>query len=706
MLAKYLCVPAFGLLVTAIRDEIELDGSLEVDEQQQPKALDLSRLIHQPRKAEALGSYDALSTEQLAHLFEDTEGPVWTGIAEQMAMHMLHEQRLKAGFPKGIENVMPSSHLELNANLSAAEEIDRTVRYGILSERQKRSLRKQHRLIRRAVGKALGYDYWGEKPKPVSYSKATQCILELGKGTDKDEIHAILADQDTTDTLGSKILGYTSQALRTTNFIGVNSTALAHFLATRLKWSLALTSFPVALPLPGITWVCEPLYQCTKDLMAVVGPLKSFLWTVIGYVVAAINWMIQAFKGLFGGDKQPVTAPEDILPQTHHIFSDSEILGNDCVKCTGKVLGRVTIDQVPPLAVQVNSVGAVFNESSGFSLSTPTLSSGANQTKDLKKCFGECLHKQMNLINRLFTGNGGADANHYFQRGNCNQHALGLCYILEKARVCHAEIDPDGNILVNPDFAQDEGLAQRSVCNALAGVKLHLGGGGDRGIFCESGKHAATMDMGHACRNVMHAIMLHNEMCEKPKPADWFSSTWQWARDATYYYYENTASLDSWDQAANKCMDLFGCHALREEMSRAPDIDRGINSFRDAMNAIARNAANGRDVKGNPIGWLDRVRNMALYQLDVFEAAAQEWAMYQQEKSRLEWIRSLDDVGAVYQQPIFEDMCFRLPRAVNDKFDGLYAKVKAANPRAHFFDALANAFRHTDWSSPQKCHIR
>lgn len=36
---------------------------------------------------------------------------------------------------------------------------------------------------------------------------------------------------------------------------------------------------------------------------------------------------------------------------------------------------------------------------------------------------------------------------------------------------------------------------------------------------------------------------------------------------------------------------------------------------RVALAFLRRNAANGRDVKGNPIGWLDRVRNMALYQL-------------------------------------------------------------------------------------------
>ena len=41
--------------------------------------MDLSRLIHQPRKAEALGSYDALSTEQSLGGFR-VGSAVWGGL--------------------------------------------------------------------------------------------------------------------------------------------------------------------------------------------------------------------------------------------------------------------------------------------------------------------------------------------------------------------------------------------------------------------------------------------------------------------------------------------------------------------------------------------------------------------------------------------------------------------------------------------------
>ena len=109
---------------------------------------------------------------------------------------------------------------------------------------------------------------------------------------------------------------------------------------------------------------------------------------------------------------------------------------------------------------------------------------------------------------------GNADTDQYFKRGNCNQHAVGMCLVLEKTRECKMEIMADGKLRTEATF-QEGADAQRNVCNALKGVHLHLIRDEERGIICPENKHKGSrMDLGHACHKVMDELILYNEMCE------------------------------------------------------------------------------------------------------------------------------------------------------------------------------------------------
>jgi len=404
-----------------------------------------------------------------------------------------------------------------------------------------------------------------------------------------------------------------------------------------------------------------------------------------------VNWMIDTFKNYFGGDHEKVATPEgEAQPNLHHLFTDSEILGMDCIQCTGKMVGKIGVDSIPPLAVTVMTTAVTIGDLVG------------NETVDwpgknvLKKCYGTCLKKQMLVLNRLVTGGGSADTDHYFKRGNCNPHAVGMCYLLEKARECKMEVHEDGSIRANAPF-KEGGDAQRSVCDAFKGVHLHLARDEEKGVICHK-HHSSKMDLGNACHNVMKELMLYNEMCEATEEEGW--QQWGWQKLGAKYEYKDERPINSWDQARTKCLELFGCDALRTN-PEMPDLDAGIDAFKSSLKDIVSQAESDLD-RGQLVEWVDKWRQASATAANAFEVIAQEWVAFHAEAARLKWARNDEAFENIFKQAVWKDHCFAFPKPITTKFDGLYKTY--AKPDMGLFEALAEELGLMDWSE-SKCQI-
>ncbi|CAE7653845.1 DUR3 [Symbiodinium microadriaticum] len=660
-----------------------------------------------------------LHFSEMAELISDFSSPVWTATAENIASSMLHEQRLKAGFPNGLHDVQPNSVLQLGdeTNLTDEEAIDRVIRHGVLSERQRQALAREHLTVQRAIAKVLQLDYVGghggsfaqnlqghrhghhhrhkrgrakaSSAPPEGPSDAGECLAQVGTGLDKDELKAVLQKKETTANIGLDVVNKMEKTLKQTVTEGVTnaSQALYNFVTKRLVWTIAVKAFPTPWAWPSILFGCGPLYQCTKELLVIVEPLRQLIWKTVAAMAKLVNWMLNTFTSYFGGETKQVAEPNaDLEPNLHHLFSDTEILGLDCIKCSARLAAGITVDAIPPLAVSVLTNSATITEIVG------------SENNVVKQCYGTCLKKQMQVLNRIITGGGNADTDQYFKRGNCNQHAVGMCLVLEKTRECKMEVLADGTLRTEATFKEGAD-AQRNVCNALKGVHLHLIRDEERGIICPENKHKGSkMDLGHACHKVMDELMLYNQMCESHEEEQGWTS---WAMSVgTVPQYKDEKPINSWDDAKHKCLELFGCTSLLTKPDK-PDVQRGLEAFKNVLREILDSAP--RDFERDQImKTVDEWRSKSMAGADAFEIVAQEWVAHESEEERMAWVRDDENLKKIFEQDIWRDHCFAFGKPMTTEFDSLYKNY--AKPDMAFFDALTREMGLTEWGS-SKCAI-
>ncbi|CAE7861358.1 DUR3 [Symbiodinium necroappetens] len=713
------------LLFLAVAAGYREDVALELDTD-----TEVSRAIRhhdQLRNAASLASHEQgtahafseLHFSEMAELISDFSSPVWTATAENIASSMLHEQRLKAGFPNGLHDVQPNSVLQLGdeTNLTDEEAIDRVIRHGVLSERQRHALAREHLTVQRAIAKVLQLDYVGghggsfaqnlqghrhghhhrhkrgrakaSSAPPEGPSDAGECLAQVGTGLDKDELKAVLQKKETTANIGLDVVNKMEKTLKQTVTEGVTnaSQALYNFVTKRLVWTIAVKAFPTPWAWPSILFGCGPLYQCTKELLVIVEPLRQLIWKTVAAMAKLVNWMLNTFTSYFGGETKQVAEPNaDLEPNLHHLFSDAEILGLDCIKCSARLAAGITVDAIPPLAVSVLTNSATITEIVG------------SENNVVKQCYGTCLKKQMQVLNRIITGGGNADTDQYFKRGNCNQHAVGMCLVLEKTRECKMEVLADGTLRTEATFKEGAD-AQRNVCNALKGVHLHLIRDEERGIICPENKHKGSkMDLGHACHKVMDELMLYNQMCESHEEEQGWTS---WAMSVgTVPQYKDEKPINSWDDAKHKCLELFGCTSLLTKPDK-PDVQRGLEAFKNVLREILDSAP--RDFERDQImKTVDEWRSKSMAGADAFEIVAQEWVAHESEEERMAWVRDDENLKKIFEQDIWRDHCFAFGKPMTTEFDSLYKNY--AKPDMAFFDALTREMGLTEWGS-SKCAI-
>ncbi|CAE7358865.1 DUR3, partial [Symbiodinium pilosum] len=658
-------------------------------------------------------AFSELRFSEMAELISDFESPVWRSVAENLAANMLHEQRLKAGFPNGLHDVQPGSALQLDdeANLTHEESIDRTVRYGLLTAQKRKELKRQHVTIQRAVAKVLHLSYVGGHGNSFAQEKHSrgagrssrangtefeindpeECLTQVGSGLDRDELKAVLAKKETTDSVGVDVVDKIEKTLKETLTEGVSNAgkALYTFVTKRLVWTIAVKAFPIPWAWPTILFGCGPLYQCTKELLVIVEPLRQLIWKAVAAMAALVNWMIDTFKNYFGGDTKAVATPDpELEPNLHHLFSDAEILGMDCIKCSARLSGGITVDAVPPLALSVLTNSATIEEIIG------------KQGNVVKQCYGTCLKKQMQVLNRIVTGGGNADTDQYFRRGNCNQHAVGMCLVLEKTRECKMEVMTDGKLRTEATFSEG-GDAQRNMCNALKGVHLHLIRDEEKGIICPENKHhGSKMDLGHACHKVMDELMLHNDLCEaKHENEGW--GTWALSLGKSYQYKDEKPTK-SWDEAKHKCLELFGCTALLKKPEK-PDVQAGLDAFKNVLKEILDSAP--RDFERDQImKTVDEWRSKSISGANAFEIVAQEWVAHEAEEERMNWVREDENLRKIFAADVWRDHCFAFGKPMTTEFDSLYKNY--AKPDMAFFDALTKEIGLTESGLNSNPHLK